>query len=55
MVVDPTAPRSSWILGRVLEAMADTKGLVRAVKVKTQTSVLERPITKICLLLECEE
>ena len=55
MVVDPTAPRSSWILLRVLEAMADTKGLVRAVKVKTQTSVLERPITKICLLLECEE
>ena len=55
MIVDPCAPRGSWILGRVLEVMADSKGLVRAVKVKTQTNVLERPITKICLLLECEE
>ena len=55
MVVDPCAPRGSWILGRVLEVMADSTGLVRAVKVKTKTNVLERPITKICLLLECEE
>lgn len=52
LVVDPSAPRGSWILGRVLEVRADSKGLVRAVKVKTRTYVLERPITKICLLLE---
>lgn len=52
LVVDPSASRGSWILGRVLEVRADSKGLVRAVKVKTRTYVLERPITKICLLLE---
>lgn len=55
MVVDSSAPRGSWVLGRVLEVKSDSKGLVRAVKVKTQTSVLERPITKLCLLLEDTE
>lgn len=54
-VVDPTAPRGSWILGRIAEVIHDHNGLVRTVKVKTQTSILERPITKICLLLENAE
>ena len=35
MVVDPTAPRGSWILGRVLEGTSDSKELVWAVKIKT--------------------
>ena len=55
LVVDPSAPRGSYILGKVLEVLADSKGLVWAAKVKTHTSVPERPITKICLLLECKE
>ncbi len=55
LVVDPTAPRGSWILGRIAEVIHDHNGLVRTVKVKTQTSILERPITKICLLLENTE
>lgn len=52
MIVNSTAPRGSWILGRVMETMPDAKGLVRSVKIKTKTGVLERPITKVCLLLE---
>jgi len=44
LVVDPTAPRGSWPLGRVLETKPDQKGLVRSVKLQTQTSVLDRPI-----------
>lgn len=52
MIVDSTAPRGSWMLGRVMETMPDAKGLVRSVKIKTKTSVLERPIIKVCLLLE---
>lgn len=54
LVVDPTAPRGSWLLGRVLETMSDEKGLVRSVKLKTKISVLERPITKLCRILEAD-
>lgn len=55
MAVDSSAPRGSWALGRVLEVKSDSKGLRRSVKVNTPTSVLERPITKLCLLLEDTE
>ncbi|XP_063044225.1 uncharacterized protein LOC134438561 [Engraulis encrasicolus] len=55
MVVDNTAPRGSWVLGKVEEALPDSKGLVRTVKIKTKTGVYERPVTKLCLLLEGEE
>lgn len=52
IIVDNSAPRSSWPLGRVTETMADSKGLVRRVRLKTQTGLMERPIDKLCLLLE---
>ncbi|KAK0131909.1 hypothetical protein N1851_033296 [Merluccius polli] len=55
LVIDPTAPRGSWPLTRVLETKPDARGLVRSVKVQTKTSVLERPITKLCQILESEE
>ncbi|KAL2092716.1 hypothetical protein ACEWY4_012514 [Coilia grayii] len=55
LVVDPTAPRGSWPLARVLETKPDGRGLVRSVKLKTKTSVLERPITKLCCILEADE
>lgn len=54
MIVDETWPRSSWPLGRVVETFPDRKGLVRQVKVKTKTSELLRPVTKLCLLQETE-
>lgn len=52
VIADATAPRGSWMMGRVLSAIADSRGLVRSVKVQTKISVLDRPITKLCLLLE---
>lgn len=52
MVVDSTAPRGSWVLGRVEEVLPDSKGLVRTVKIRTKTGVYERPVTKLCMLLE---
>lgn len=52
LIVDATAPRGSWVMGRVLQTFQDGNGLVRSVKIKTQTSILERPITKVCLLVE---
>ena len=51
IVADANAPRGSWMLARVLETIPDSRGLVRSVRLQTKTSVLERPISKICLLV----
>lgn len=48
LIADVTAPRGSWI-------KSDSKGLVHSVRVQTKTSILERPITKICLLMEATD
>ncbi|XP_057687730.1 uncharacterized protein LOC130913275 [Corythoichthys intestinalis] len=55
VIADATAPRGSWMLGRVVEAKPDARGLVRTVRLQTKTSVLERPVTKLCLLLEATD
>lgn len=52
VVMDQTAPRGSWLMGRVTKAYPDKKGLVRAVQLKTKTGLLERPIAKLFLLQE---
>lgn len=46
------SPRNSWPLGRVVEVFTDKKGLVRRTRVKVKGTVLERPIDKLCLLIE---
>ena len=45
-------PRNTWPLGRIVEVFPDRNSLVRRAKVKVKTAVLERPIEKLCLLLE---
>ncbi len=54
LVVDDSAPRNSWMLARVIETIPDKKGFVRQVRIKTKANILERPITKLCLLQEAE-
>lgn len=54
VVVDSTAPRGSWLMGRILETKADAQGLVRTVRLQTKNNILDRPITKICLIKETE-
>ncbi|GAA6099980.1 uncharacterized protein LOC112847046 isoform X1 [Tachysurus ichikawai] len=54
LVVDDTAPRSSWIMGKIIHIIQDKKGLIHQVKIKTKSTYLTRPITKVCLLLETE-
>lgn len=54
LVVDSSVPRNNWPLGRVVDVVTDKHGLVRVVKVKTKSCVLQRPITKLCTLLEAE-
>ncbi|XP_041932487.1 uncharacterized protein LOC121695553 [Alosa sapidissima] len=52
LVADATAPRGSWMMGKVLDVRSDVNGCVRSVRLQTKTSILERPVTKLCLLLE---
>ncbi|XP_070550706.1 uncharacterized protein [Ptychodera flava] len=53
LVVD-NLPRNQWQMGRVVDVLTDERGLVRIAKVKTRTSILERPITKLCVILEAD-
>ncbi|XP_034081069.1 uncharacterized protein LOC117552007 [Gymnodraco acuticeps] len=55
VIIDENAPRNTWLLGRVVKTLPGSKGLVRSVLVKTKTSTIERPITKLCLLLEATD
>ena len=54
LIVDDSLPRSKWTIGRVVE-FTDKHGLVRTVNVKTSTTVLKRPISKLCLILNSDE
>ncbi len=52
LIADTVAPPDSWMLGKVLETFPDQKGLVRSARIQTKMSVITRPITKTCLLIE---
>jgi hypothetical protein len=54
LLVEPSIPRNSWRMGKVIEVFADKKKFIRSVKVKTKTAILHRPVTKLCLLLEAD-
>ena len=53
LLVDENTPKNLWPLGIVLEVTEGRDGLVRSVKVKTQSTVLTRPITNVVMLEEC--
>ena len=56
LVLDEKTPCCSWPLGRVLEVHTNKKdGLVRSAKIKTITSVMVRPISKLILLEQAHE
>ena len=50
ILVDENAPRCHWALGRIVEAVRSSDGLVRSARVRTRSSVVERPVTKLVLL-----
>lgn len=54
LVAQENLPRGQWPLGRVVRINTGRDGLVRSCVVKTRTSEIIRPITRLCLL-ECEE
>ena len=52
LIKEENVPRNEWSMGRVLETQADSKGIVRSVKLKTQNQdSLQRPIHKLVLLI----
>ncbi|XP_011687493.1 PREDICTED: uncharacterized protein LOC105449810 [Wasmannia auropunctata] len=51
LVRNDLLPPSKWELGRVIRTHPDGRGLVRVVDIKTMTGVYERPVTKLCRLL----
>ena len=55
LVAGETSHRSSWPLGRILEVFPDKRGFVRRAKVRTKSAVYERPVDKLCLLVEQED
>ena len=50
LLVDKTAPRGQWLVGRILQTFPDEKGCVRTVSVRTKNGVVKRPIAKLCLV-----
>ncbi|XP_041449369.1 uncharacterized protein LOC121404202 [Drosophila obscura] len=54
LVKDSNLPPAAWILARVLEAHPGPDGLVRAVKLKTSTGEMTRPISKLAVLPNSE-
>ena len=54
LLKDENLPRNNWRMGRVVKVHQDNKGAVRNVSVKTQSTLLERPVQKLVLLLESE-
>ena len=50
VIMDSSAPRGSWPLAKVLESFPDKQGLVRSVRLQTKANIIERPVTKLCLV-----
>ena len=52
LIMDEKTPRYMWPIGRITEAYPGQDDLVRIVKIKTKSSSITRPVTKVCLLEE---
>ncbi|XP_069139358.1 uncharacterized protein [Argopecten irradians] len=50
LVMDESTHRTNWPLGRVVETFPGKDCLVRSVKLKTKSTVLIRPVHKLCHL-----
>lgn len=55
IIREDNLPPTSWCLGRVVQTYPDKDGLIRSAKIRTATGTLDRPITKLCILLKPDE
>ena len=51
LVCDRNLPRGLWVMGRIIDIYPDRHNNVRQVLIKTATTELRRPITKLCHIL----
>ena len=52
VLVDDEAQRCHWRLGRIVEVFPSSDGLVRSARVRTNRGVIDRPVTKLVLLVD---
>ncbi|KYN03201.1 PREDICTED: uncharacterized protein LOC108773617 [Cyphomyrmex costatus] len=50
LVIDERYPPAKWPLGRIIATHPGQDGHTRVVTIKTQTSILKRPVVKLCPL-----
>lgn len=50
VLIEKNVPPNGWLLCKIIDVHPGTDGLVRVVTLKTKTTVLDRPVTKICPL-----
>ena len=50
LVIKDDTPRGNWPVGRVTEVYHGSDGIVRSASVKIGSSVLKRPVAKLCVL-----
>ena len=55
LIKDENTPRNDWSMGVIENVEPDSKGLVRSVVVRTETTELRRPVHKLVLLLAVED
>ena len=54
LMVGENCARNEWPMARVISVNQDENSIVRSVKIRTKSTILERPISKLILLLEHE-
>ena len=50
LICDDITPRNTWPLGRVIETTMGRDKCVRSVTIQTKSSIIKRPVNKLCLL-----
>jgi len=50
LIADENVCRGNWPLGRVIEVFQGKDGYVRTAKIQTSSTILTRPVTKLCFL-----
>ena len=50
LILHENVPRNKWPLGLVKATYPGTDGLVRSVQLKTASGLVDRPVSKVCLL-----
>ena len=51
LIKDENVRRADWFMGRICDVETDSQGMVRSAEIKTESTTLRRPISKLIFLL----